>query len=174
MRVGIAGAGMIVPGFLSAAALVEQMEIYAVFARREEVRKELCEKYQKPEAEAFFHRVFDYWKTMPEDSETYQYQAFLLACLSDGCRRLWSPRTGGEVRDALDRIESQDIWELIAGDGKDGIVNEITFFNERLKNTTISFVLKDRSEEAIEKYITCSGISSVRERSWKMEDLSLP
>lgn len=113
--------------------------------------EKLCEKYQKPEAEAFFHRVFDYWKTMPEDSETYQYQAFLLACLSDGCRRLWSPRTGGEVRDALDRIESQDIWELIAGDGKDGIVNEITFFNERLKNTTISFVLKDRSEEAIEK-----------------------
>lgn len=48
MRVGIAGAGMIVPTFLSAAALVEQMEIYAVFARREEVRKEFCEKYQIP------------------------------------------------------------------------------------------------------------------------------
>lgn len=48
MRVGIVGAGMIVPGFLSAAALVEQMEIYAVFARREEVRKEFCDKYQIP------------------------------------------------------------------------------------------------------------------------------
>ncbi|MCI9307623.1 MAG: Gfo/Idh/MocA family oxidoreductase [Lachnospiraceae bacterium] len=48
MRVGIAGAGMIVPTFLDAAALVEQMEIYAVFARREEVRKEFCEKYQIP------------------------------------------------------------------------------------------------------------------------------
>ena len=42
MRVGIAGAGMIVPTFLDAAALVKEMEIYAVFARREEVRKEFC------------------------------------------------------------------------------------------------------------------------------------
>ena len=113
--------------------------------------EKLCENHQKPEAEVFFHRVFDYWKTVPKDSETYQYQAFLLSCLSDGCKRLWSPRTGREVREALDQMDSQDIWELIAGDGKDGIVNEITFYNERLKNTTISFVLKDRSEEAIEK-----------------------
>lgn len=113
--------------------------------------EKLCGKYQKPEAEVFFHRVFDYWKTVPEDSDTYQYQAFLLSCLSDGCGRLWSPRTGREVREALDPLDSRDIWELIAGDGEDGIVNEITFFNERLKNTTISFVLKDRSEEAIEK-----------------------
>lgn len=48
MRVGIAGAGMIVPTFLDAAALVEEMEIYAVFARKEEVRKEFCEKYHIP------------------------------------------------------------------------------------------------------------------------------
>ena len=48
MRVGIAGAGMIVPTFLDAAALVDEMEIYAVFARREEVRKEFCEWYRIP------------------------------------------------------------------------------------------------------------------------------
>lgn len=48
MRVGIAGAGMIVPTFLDAAALVEEMEIYALFARKEEVRKEFCEKYNIP------------------------------------------------------------------------------------------------------------------------------
>ena len=39
---------MIVPTFLDAAALVEEMEVYAIFARREEVRKEFCEKYQIP------------------------------------------------------------------------------------------------------------------------------
>lgn len=48
MRVGIAGAGMIVPTFLDAAALVKEMEIYAIFARKEDVRKEFCEKYQIP------------------------------------------------------------------------------------------------------------------------------
>lgn len=48
MRVGIAGAGMIVPTFLDAAALVKEMEIYAIFARKEEVRKEFCWKYQIP------------------------------------------------------------------------------------------------------------------------------
>lgn len=48
MRVGIAGAGMIVPTFLDAAALVKEMEIYAIFARKEEVRKEFCGKYQIP------------------------------------------------------------------------------------------------------------------------------
>lgn len=48
MRVGIAGAGMIVPTFLEAAALVKEMEIYAIFARKEEVRKEFCGKYQIP------------------------------------------------------------------------------------------------------------------------------
>ncbi len=48
MKVGVVGAGMIVPTFLDAAALVKQMDIYAIFARREEVRTEFCEKYQIP------------------------------------------------------------------------------------------------------------------------------
>lgn len=48
MKVGVAGAGLIVPTFLDAAALVDRMEIYGIFARREEVRREFCEKYQIP------------------------------------------------------------------------------------------------------------------------------
>lgn len=48
MKVGVAGAGLIVPTFLDAARLVEKMEIHALFARREEVRKEICEKYGIP------------------------------------------------------------------------------------------------------------------------------
>lgn len=50
IRVGVAGAGLIVPTFLNAAALVEQMEIHALFARRAEVRTELCQKYHIPVA----------------------------------------------------------------------------------------------------------------------------
>ncbi len=50
MKIGIAGSGMIVPPFLDAAALVEGMEAYALYARREEARKEICEKYGIPVA----------------------------------------------------------------------------------------------------------------------------
>ena len=57
MRVGIAGAGMIVPTFLDAAALVKEMEIYAVFARKEEVRKEFCSKYQIPVGYASYEEL---------------------------------------------------------------------------------------------------------------------
>ena len=50
MRVGITGAGMTVPWFLEAAELIPEMEIGALFARKEEQRKELCEKYHIPAA----------------------------------------------------------------------------------------------------------------------------
>lgn len=50
MRVGIVGAGMTVPWFLDAAELIDEMEIGALFARKEEKRRELCEKYQIPAA----------------------------------------------------------------------------------------------------------------------------
>ena len=50
MRVGITGAGMTVPWFLEAAKLIPEMEIGALFARKEEKRKELCEKYHIPAA----------------------------------------------------------------------------------------------------------------------------
>lgn len=48
MKIGVAGAGLIVPFFLEAAALVEEMEVSGLFARRQEARRELCEKYRIP------------------------------------------------------------------------------------------------------------------------------
>ena len=50
IKVGITGAGMTVPWFLEAAELIPEMEIGALFARKEEKRKELCEKYHIPTA----------------------------------------------------------------------------------------------------------------------------
>ena len=50
MRVGITGAGMTVPWFLEAAKEIPEIEVGALFARKEEKRTELCEKYQIPVA----------------------------------------------------------------------------------------------------------------------------
>ena len=112
----------------------------------------LCRDNEKQEAETFFRRVFDYWKTMEEKSgERNKYQAFLLSCFRDGCKRLWSPRAGRDVKEALEKISDREIWELISGSPVDGVVNEIAYFNENLKNQEVSFVLKDRNEEAVEK-----------------------
>ena len=41
---------MTVPWFLEAAKLIPEMEVQALFARKEEKRKEICEKYQVPVA----------------------------------------------------------------------------------------------------------------------------
>ena len=48
MRIGIVGAGMTVPWFLEAAKLIPEMEVWALYVRKEEKRQELCEKYQVP------------------------------------------------------------------------------------------------------------------------------
>lgn len=50
MQIGIVGTGMTVPWFLEAAKLIPEMEVRALFARKEEKRKEICEKYQVPVA----------------------------------------------------------------------------------------------------------------------------
>ena len=50
MRIGIVGAGMTVPWFLEAAKLIPEMEVRALYVRKEEERQELCEKYQVPVA----------------------------------------------------------------------------------------------------------------------------
>ncbi len=50
MQIGIVGAGMTVPWFLEAAKLIPEMKVRALFARKEEKRKEICEKYQVPVA----------------------------------------------------------------------------------------------------------------------------
>ncbi|MCI8416644.1 MAG: Gfo/Idh/MocA family oxidoreductase [Lachnospiraceae bacterium] len=48
MKVGVAGAGLIVPTFLRAAALVETMEVQALFARKDQVRADICENFNVP------------------------------------------------------------------------------------------------------------------------------
>lgn len=48
MRVGIVGAGMTVPWLLEAVKLIPEMEVGALFARKAEKRRELCEKYEIP------------------------------------------------------------------------------------------------------------------------------
>ena len=86
-----------------------------------------------------------------KSGERNKYQAFLLSCFRDGCKRLWSPRAGRDVKGALEKISDREIWELISGSPVDGVVNEIAYFNENLKNQEVSFALKDRNEEAVEK-----------------------
>lgn len=48
MKIGIAGAGMTVPWFIEATAQIPEMEIGALFARREEKRRSMCEAYGIP------------------------------------------------------------------------------------------------------------------------------
>lgn len=56
-----------------------------------------------------------------------------------------------EVLEKLKNIESNDIWELIVGEDKDGIPNEIAYYDETLKCDTISFKLYDDIVEDSEK-----------------------
>ena len=48
MKVGIVGAGMTVPWFLDAAKLIPELEVRALFARKEEKRKEIAEAWDIP------------------------------------------------------------------------------------------------------------------------------
>ncbi len=112
----------------------------------------LCAEKKKLEAEAFFHKVFDYLQKMAREGEdTYAYEAFLLSCFTDGCRRLWQPRAGKDVREALEAIDDLWIWKLISGSPIDSIYNEIAFYNENLKHAMVSFVLREGKEEAIRR-----------------------
>ncbi len=113
---------------------------------------ELCKEKKKPEAEAFFHKVFDYLQRMAQEGEdNYAYEAFLLSCFTDGCKRLWQPRIGKAMREALGAIDNLWIWQLISGSPIDSVCNEITYYNENLKNAEVSFVLRESNEEAIRK-----------------------
>ncbi len=112
----------------------------------------LCEEKGKPEAESFLHKVFDYLQRVArEGMDTYAYEAFLLSCFTDGCKRLWQPRTGKDVREALEAIDDLWIWQLIGGSPIDSVYNEITFYNENLKNAAVSFVLREGNEEVIRR-----------------------
>lgn len=112
--------------------------------------EELCENDDNPAVKERFHNAFDYWKSTGSGPDN-QYQAFLLSCLADGYKRLRSPRAGRAVKHALDAVRNEEIWELIKGEQRDGVLNEIAFFNENLKNACISFVLNDGSQENVRK-----------------------
>ncbi len=114
--------------------------------------QQLCENQGREEEAAFFHKVFDYVKTVAGESrDEYAYEAFLLSCFTDGCSRLWQPRKGREVEEALDAVDDAWVWELLMGDPVDGVLSEIAFYNENLKNAVVSFVLRDDGEEAVER-----------------------
>lgn len=114
------------------------------------------QKNQSKEGMDFLTEVFYFWrnKTDAENKDLMdfqmQYQTFLLSCFTDGFQQLLSSKTKKKVKQCLKVIETADIWELIWGREKDGIVNEIAFYNEKLKHATVSFVLKKESEEEID------------------------
>lgn len=109
-------------------------------------------------AEEFQKNVFEYWSLQQsKESENRfhgQYQAFLLRLFREACQRLWSPRAGKGVKEQLDRITDGEIWDLISGPdqgtGESRIPNEIAFYNEYLKNDTVSFFLKEGAEDKID------------------------
>lgn len=62
MKVGITGAGMTVPWFLEAAKLLPEIEVRALFARKEEKRKELADRWNIPV-------TYDSYEKLLEDKE---------------------------------------------------------------------------------------------------------
>lgn len=118
--------------------------------------EEAVKKNQSKEGMDFLTDVFYFWQNQMETENKelmdfqMQYQMFLLSCFTDGFKRLLSPKTGKKIKQYLSTIETKEIWELIRGEEKNGVVNEIAFYNEKLKHATVSFVLKKESKEEID------------------------
>lgn len=83
MRIGIVGAGMTVPWFLEAAKLIPEMEVWALYVRKEEKRQELCEKYQVPVA------YDSYEKLLADASLMRCIFRFPTICITASQSRLW-------------------------------------------------------------------------------------
>ena len=101
----------------------------------------------------FLQRIFAYWhehEAEASDELVWRYQTSLLICMTDTCRQFDAARISGKLRTALDQITDSEIWELIGGKARDGIINEIAFYNEKLKNSWIAFALKNAEKETIE------------------------
>lgn len=114
----------------------------------------------------FLRRIFAYWHEHEEEAENelvWRYQTSILICMTDACRQLGSDRMSEKLTEILDPITDAEIWELIGGKDRDGIINEIAFYNEKLKNSRISFVLKNAEKEMVELVyrlfgnFTCAG-----------------
>lgn len=134
-----------------------------VYTELYERYRELCRKYPSDEAKHFLERVFKYWNDKEEDEgkadQERRYQAFLLHFFIQGFECLWGSRQGSRLADALDRFPDDRIWELISGpaQGQDscenkggGMINEIAFYNENLKNAVVSFTLFEADEKKID------------------------
>lgn len=94
----------------------------------------------------FLENAFGYWVQAPKISESWmqrQYRSVLIACFEEACRRLFSQRIGKKIHSYMECIEKKELERLIRGDDLDGVINEIAFYNEKLKNDRISFVLKE-------------------------------
>lgn len=126
---------------------------------------ELCEKHpsESEEAVKYQNMVFRYWQ-MEEDKTAYwgadserQYQTLLLSCFTSACAQLWAPRKGKEVKEYLESFTAAEIWELLCGEEKDGVVNEIAFYNEQLKEVKVSFTIKSMDEELIDLVYSLFG-----------------
>lgn len=126
---------------------------------------ELCKKNpsESVEAEKFQKMVFGYWQMTEGKTEYWgddperQYQALLLNCFTSACAQLWAPRKGKDIKECLESFTVDEIWELICGNEKDGIANEIVFYNEQLKDVKVSFTLKGIDEELIDLVYSLFG-----------------
>ena len=123
---------------------------------------ELIRKDQDDEAEEFIRNVFSYWvgegvqrKVLSEYQQ--RYYGFLLKCFSGGYVRLKSSKVKDELQRSLDSISNEDVWDLLSGDERDGVENEIAFYNERIKNAEVSFSLKGEKIGELDKVYEAFG-----------------
>lgn len=125
----------------------------------EEYRRivKLADQAADQELADFIERVFAYWnrqyegldgQAADEDFEQ-KYLTFVLACCITAFGRLYSPKSKEMVEACLDGIGDEFIWRLICGEELDEVPNEIVFYNERMKNSEVSFRLKKGANDQI-------------------------
>lgn len=134
----------------------------SMYSKEYQKMKGLMSEKKDKEAEEFLQNVFIYWlesEEKPRVLSEYQkkYYGFLLKCFSEGYIRLKSLKARAEMQDCLNRISSEDIWDLIGGDERDGVENEIAFYNEKIKNAEVSFSLKQGMEKELDKVYEAFG-----------------
>lgn len=116
------------------------------------------------EGEEYLDRVFAYWKGQTVWTPLQQqYQTMLLVCFRQGYERLHASKSCKQVRQCLEQISDMELWEFICGDERDGVPNEIAFYNEKLNNAEVSFVIKREDSAMVERIyrlfrnFLCSG-----------------
>ena len=104
-----------------------------------------AEKHGDKRLIAYQKNVFRYWNEQADNtlSLQYQYQTLLLSCFHAACEALYHPDMREGLLSLLEHVTSPDIWRFISGQMIDDIPNEIAFYNEKMKNASISFYLKE-------------------------------